>query len=61
MPDPQPVQPANGVAMLALLATALVGVLAIVAAYRQPTDARGICLIAAALAFGLLSNALWRR
>jgi hypothetical protein len=64
MAEPRPRKPtAFDFPVLVLVATACVGILACVMMMGDTgiKEAQAQCLIAAALAFGLLSNALWRR
>jgi hypothetical protein len=54
-------QPGIGFAGFALVATTVTGVFAWIALFSPTKEPQALCLVAAALAFGLLSNALWRR
>ena len=48
-------------AVLSVLATVATGIAGWVMSGGGPLEARGACLIAAAIAFGLLSNAMLRK
>lgn len=64
MAEPRPRKPAAfDFPVLVLVATTGVGILAAFCTFGDThiKEAQALCLIAAALAFGLLSNALWRR
>jgi hypothetical protein len=64
MAEPKPRKPtAFDFPVLVLVATACVGILAFISVLGDThiKEAQAQCLIAAALAFGLLANAVWRR
>ena len=47
--------------VLVVVATAGIGIMSCVSLGSRVNEAQALCLVAAALAFGLLSVALWRR
>jgi hypothetical protein len=58
--SPTPIGPGHSI--IGSLATGILGLFfAVFALFRGEISAAGICLIAAALAFGLLANAVYRR
>ena len=62
MPEPKRSrEPGLTIALLVLTATILVGIFALLSLTGPLKEAHALCLIAAALAFGLASNAMWRR
>ena len=57
---PTPIGPGHSI--IGSLVTGVLGLLfAVFALFRGELSSAGICLIAAALAFGLLANAVYRR
>jgi hypothetical protein len=61
MAEPKRPNPSTGIAVLVLLATVLVGVFSLFYMDEIPRESKPLCLVAAAIAFGFTSNALWRR
>lgn len=61
MPEPKQQKFTFDIPVLVLTATILVGIFSLLGFMSSMNFVQALCLIAAALAFGLASIALWRR